>query len=440
MRFALVAVCASTALAASTPLARAAATDDVEGLIERFRDVGAEGMGFSTSVSGWEFLPYPGSGEAGVMSLGRALPEPSPILRKVIEKGVAAVPALLAHIDDPRPTKLPLVRRMMWMTFADEYDSNPRLSRPPTGVGRRGTDDGLGAASTRRPAPEEHVVTVGDLCFVALGQIVNRNFEAVRYQPTGGMVINSPSSSKALAAAVRAEWSGLTPASHRERLVQDAFQPDSVYRRIGAYYRLSFYYPDATEEVVLKALAQPVFDVFSAEKFVTSVLYKLSSAEKRRSSFNEYVRTHEAGADGVLNRLFDDLDSQEACEQGRMFPKDACRKGDPRGLLIELFARGRDVKSTDRPFLSSSPWGDRYLFIKALRHDTSHRVDEAVRGILVKTTDDDILAIACMRRLIGRGFDEDIRRYATRRATRSPQHGDELRAILESLHQVPPKP
>jgi hypothetical protein len=434
MHLGLAAVFAWMALAAGISPAPASATDEIEALIGQFREVGAEGIGFSTSVSGWEFLPYPGSGETGAMLLAQAPSEPSPILRKVIEKGVAAVPALLAHIDDVRPTKLAPVKRMMWMSFVDEYDYNRRVSRPPAGVHRRGADAGLRTAAARRRSPEEHVVTVGDLCFVALGQIVNRNFEAVRYQPTGGMVINSPSSSKALAAAVRSEWRGLTPASHRERLVQDALQPDSGYRRIGAYYRLAFYYPDATEDVALTILSTPVFDVLAAEKFVRDVLYKLTAAERRLSSFDEFVSTHEAGADGVLSQLFDDLGSQEACEQGRMFPKDACLRGDPRRLLIELFARDRNVKSADRPFLSSVPWGDRYLFINALTHDTSRRVDEAVHDVLAKTTDDDMLAIACMRRLVGRGFDDDIRRYAIRRATRSQQHGDELRAILESLH------
>lgn len=428
MHFALAAVWMWLALPAP-----AAAGDEMEALVARFRDVGAEGIGFSTSVSGWEFLPYPGSGQTGALLLGQAPSQPSPILREVIEKGVAAVPALLAHIDDARPTKLPPVKPMMWMSFSDEYDYNRRLSKPPAGVYRRGAGPGLSEASSLNPAAKKHVVTVGDLCFVALGQIVNRNFEAVRYQPSGGLVINSPSSSKALAAAARAEWRGLTPASHRERLVQDALRPDFGFRRTGAYYRLSLYYPDAAEDVVLKTLAKPVFDVFAAERFVRNVLYQLTSAEKRRSAFDEYVKGHEAGADGVLMQLFEDLDSQEACEQGRLFPEDACLKADPRRLLIELFGRGKDVRSTDSPFLSSLSWGDRYEFVQALTHDTSRRVDEAVRAVMAKTTDDDMLAIACMHRLIGRGFDDDIRRYVTRRADRSRDHGDELRAILESL-------
>ena len=72
--------------------------------------------------------------------------------------------------------------------------------------------------------------------------------------------------------------------------------------------------------------------------------------------------------------------------------------------------------------------------MSALTHDTSRRVDEAVRAILAKIVDDDVLAIACMRRLMGRGFDDDIRRYATRRADRSRHNGEELRAILRHLH------
>ncbi len=434
MHFVLAAICAWMPLSVGASPACPAATDDLEALIGRFRDVGAEGIGFSTSVSGWEFLPYPGSGEAAMVLLGQAPPQPSPILREVIDKGVAAVPALLAHIDDARPTKLPPVKRMMWMTFDDEYDYNRRLSKPPVGLDR--VRAGSARPSTAKPPrdPEKHVLTVGDLCFVALGQIVNRNFQAARYQPTGGMVISSPSSSRALAAAVRAEWAGLTPASHRERLVLDALQPDYAYRRVGAYYRLSFYYPDATEDVVLKILAKPVFNVLAADRFVRNVLYRLTSAEKRRGALDAYVRRHEAGADGVLNELFDDLDWQEAREQGRTSEGDDGLKGDPRRLLIELFGRSKDVKSSDRPTFSSVAWGDHYEFMQALTHDTSRRVDEAVRTILSKIVDDDMLAIACMRRLTGRGFDDDIRRYATRRASRSEREGPELRAILEALH------
>jgi hypothetical protein len=96
------------------------------------------------------------------------------------------------------------------MEFPDEYDYNRRtVARPPEGVNRDPwKSDG--------PAPpRDHVVTVGDLCFVALGQIVNRWFEAVRYQPTAIVMINSPTASAALKNAVRRDWATLTPDTHR---------------------------------------------------------------------------------------------------------------------------------------------------------------------------------------------------------------------------------
>lgn len=55
---------------------------------------------------------------------------------------------------------------------------------------------------------------MGDLCFVAIGQIANRGFAAVRYQPTGGLVVSSPSASPALRRAVAAEWGGLDTDGH----------------------------------------------------------------------------------------------------------------------------------------------------------------------------------------------------------------------------------
>ena len=112
-------------------------------------------------------------------------------LCKIVAKGADAVPVLLKHIGDTRTIKMKPVRGMMWMDFPDEYDFNHRTRKiPPKGVNR----DSLGSG---RDQPTEHAITVGDLCFVALGQIVNRHFSATRYQPTGGLIVNSPTYSKA---------------------------------------------------------------------------------------------------------------------------------------------------------------------------------------------------------------------------------------------------
>src|SRR5262249_47550695 len=156
-----------------------------------------------------------------------------------VRRGAAAVPALLKHIDDKRLTKMKPVRGMMWMRFSDEYDFNGRTrTTAPEGVNRRGFGgDG----------PTQHAITLGDLCFVGLGQIVNRNFSATRYQPTGGMIISSPTYSDALRKVIREDWRTLNADSHKRLLVEDFQKPDHEDRRSGAYLRLSLYYPETVE-------------------------------------------------------------------------------------------------------------------------------------------------------------------------------------------------
>ena len=54
---------------------------------------------------------------------------------------------------------------------------------------------------------------------------------------------------------IRSEWSGLTRERHRKLLIQDFLEPDEENRRIGAYLRLAYYYPDSVEDLVIKQLA-----------------------------------------------------------------------------------------------------------------------------------------------------------------------------------------
>jgi hypothetical protein len=113
-----------------------------------------------------------------------------------------------------------------------------------------------------------YAVTVGDLCFVAIGEIVNRTFSAAHYELSGLAIINSPAHSEPLRAAVVAEWSKLTLQRHKESVVRDFREPDYEGRRVGACLRLGYYYPEALERVALEALEGPQFD--------SSELYELS--------------------------------------------------------------------------------------------------------------------------------------------------------------------
>ncbi len=52
----------------------------------------------------------------------------------------------------------------------------------------------------------KHEVTIGDVCFVIIGQIVNRGYQSARYQLTACRVINSPTHDPQIADVVRAIW------------------------------------------------------------------------------------------------------------------------------------------------------------------------------------------------------------------------------------------
>src|SRR5262249_17206092 len=153
------------------------------------------------------------------------------------------------------------------MFFDDEYDYNSRTNKkPPDGVNRNFVNNDR--------HPNEHTVTVGDLCFVALGQIVNRHFSAVRYQPTACIMINSPTSWERLRIAVKSEWGKLTPQQHKESLIRDFLEPDSEFRRSEACLRLGYYYRDALEPLALKVLAEPRYDVFKVQDLIREKLYR----------------------------------------------------------------------------------------------------------------------------------------------------------------------
>jgi len=165
------------------------AKPQIADLIEKLPQTKELGFGYSAMFAGSQFLPRNDSSQWSTGVLGADPPKKSEPLMLIVSRGAEAIPLLVKHLDDKRPTKIKPVSGMMWMGWNDEYDYNSRSRpKPPKGVNR----DSFGEDHH----PNTHQITVGDLCFVALGQIVNRNFSATRYQPTGGLIVNSPTYSK----------------------------------------------------------------------------------------------------------------------------------------------------------------------------------------------------------------------------------------------------
>ena len=373
------------------------ANDDIAGLIGKLAEVSEPSIGYSSYFSGSEFLPYEDSSQMSMFVLGATHRARSETLLKIVAKGAEAVPTLLKHLSDDRKINMKPMTGMMWISFQDEYDFNRRIRETaPAGVNGDSMDD--------VPHPDSHAVTVGDLCFVALGQIVNRNFRATRYQPTGGLVVSSPTHSQRLRNVLIRDWKEFTKEKHRQGLIQDFRKSDHEDRRIGAYRRLSFYYPDAVEALVLEELRKPTYNVFEIEAFCREKLYTTTSKTRRKELYSQFIRDHgDAYTAGVLEQLFDDLDTLELHEQARRVPPFGSQS---RAVLFQLFDKPFSVRSAHRPFMDTASESERTRLIRALTHDKSKKIGDAVQEICLKHSEDDYMASACLCCLAYRGYGE----------------------------------
>src|SRR5580704_3242195 len=96
---ALLTVCRDTASAYSN--------DGVAALIDKLPGIANGDLGYMPTRSGGGFLPLAVS-RPGAMLLFQLPPTKSEALRELVERGAAAVPDLIAHLDDKRPTKIEL--------------------------------------------------------------------------------------------------------------------------------------------------------------------------------------------------------------------------------------------------------------------------------------------------------------------------------------------
>lgn len=400
----------------------------LETLVDRLVETDKVGFGYSAQFSGSQFLPRKDSGQWQTGIIGAEAPKTSDSLSMIVERGAEAIPVLIGHMDDKRPTKLKPISGMMWMGWRDEYDYNRRTRKTaPEGVNRK--TDG------EESHPAEHQVTVGDLCFVALGQIVNRSFNATRYQATGGLIVNSPTYSKRLLDNIKADYAGMSKEKHREQLIEDFKQPDHEDRRCGAAMRLGYYYPELLEPLVIAQLKVPAFDVFVSESFTRDILYAEPSVSKRKTLLDAHiVKYGPAAKDGILLQAFEDLRRQEGEEEGRRAPS-ANRKYDARNILIQLFGYEAGVKSTHVPYVESQKTTVLARFIEALGPACSPKINHAVFQLFSGITDDDYLALACMAVLAGKGYDAEFISYCRRRIRESEYHSKELKGILKGLEK-----
>jgi hypothetical protein len=228
----------------------------VDQLIDDLTRIESQSPGINSAAVYEGFIAdnTPGSFQMGV--LGPLPPKVPPQMSELVRRGPLALPELIKHLDDRRPTKFEVgnkpsgnqigVDAFMFMDFSDEYD--PRVPHWFDEEDRK-----------RGPWPMEktfngtYTVKVADVCYVLIGQIVNRQLLAVRYQPSGGLIVNSPIEAPSLAEKVRNDWGNADAETLRRSLLEDiraTNQPKRISRAdytprfvSPALARLRFYFP-----------------------------------------------------------------------------------------------------------------------------------------------------------------------------------------------------
>ena len=154
---------------------------NVEELIDGLQDEASQGLGTHSTAWADGFLASDEEPRFRGGVLGSAKPDVSPVMRELVRRGVTALPHLMDHLADSRPTRLVIELPFggfggMWHSAEYEPRYADEVKRPP-GINK-------GRDQDERTVDREYRVRVGDLCYVAIGQIVNRRMNVVRYQPT----------------------------------------------------------------------------------------------------------------------------------------------------------------------------------------------------------------------------------------------------------------
>ncbi|MBL9149089.1 MAG: hypothetical protein JNM94_10390 [Phycisphaerae bacterium] len=233
---------------------------EIQRLLDRLVEIDAPDRGMAPYMSGRQFAPIPESAtfDSGILG-AHHLVTPNEV-KRLVELGPKALPYLLAAVDDKTPTKFTMTHGggfgAMW--HAAEVDVPKHSAREVAAAANHPDVNGGDPFGNDNTHISSWTITRGDVAFVILGQILNRSYQAVRYQPTACNVVNSPIHTPAIAAYLREAWRGEDSADVLlQSLLNDlrAHETDwSADRVAGAVQRLLYYFPTVAEPIVVALL------------------------------------------------------------------------------------------------------------------------------------------------------------------------------------------
>lgn len=427
--------------AASRPAAKAIGDYTTDELIDRFIDITNEQFSVRTNIIAGDPLP------PGLLRQQQPALAPAKAQEELLRRGVAAMPQLLAHLDDARKTKSVIKGMFSGITYSAEYDWNQRSEKMrPIGVVANAFShlEQRGLKIVGQPEGNEYAVTVGDLCFNLIGDIVNRGYQCVRYQPTAIIIVNSPVLCPNLCKAVRAQWNGVTAARHRASLESDVVTPDRPGRDQSGIARLLRYYPDAAPAAVRKSLSGPVYN-FDGISDLVSKLYATADPAARKRMIDQFITENPGPSrDALVLELWGD----KFIEVGQEIRAKQAVKAAPRNILKSLIG---DFDEDYPPLIDPALHADPARLISAISEFPSAEIDQIVRETFLRYSTNhgpsweysDRVANVAMLRLAHKGHNAELIAFCQRRRdelktdAQFAQLRDDLDSFIKSLSKAP---
>jgi hypothetical protein len=194
--------------------------------------------------------------------------ESSDALRTLVALGPDSLPFLLNSLADKTPTKLEMHHEGCFggMSLSNELWGNP--VNPIEAVVLATRRNRGGWRGRLEKSIHHYTVKVGDICLVAIGQITGRGYEAVRYQPTACIVVNSPTEDAEYRREIRYIWSSKDPAKRLfdslllDYATEGKWKECESFDRWGvgsnlqveAVMRLLYYFPKETAAMIARRL------------------------------------------------------------------------------------------------------------------------------------------------------------------------------------------
>ena len=393
----------------------------IKELITSLASLDKPDFGLSATMSGTDFAPIQGQEHAEAFLLTDHGLRRSTTLKDLVAIGPDALPFLLDALDNKTPTRVVIKHggHFGGMWFAQELQTNP-VNPAERGVPKKPADFDLPGQNV-----DTYTIKVGDVCFVAIGQIVGRRYEAVRYQPTACIVLNSPTNDATLCARVRGIWKSDNPqwklfdslcADYATIGIYNGKNLDGWYEgsefQCAAALRMLFYFPRESAPLLVSRL----------EKLNVAKDAKLDDFERRcvangvRSDYfidavawssDSAVR---AALTGVFNRA-EDIDSLMAA-----LPAVDDKESIRRRLTAQLTALPADdagpygdANQLLAALLRRVPEAARAMFDHYLQHPTAdrrHTVCATLRGVNVPWDVDLLLSMLSDTRTFGWSYAE----------------------------------